>query len=226
MSHPDDQLLAYALGELSTEESASIEAHLDTCSECRAELHRLRAALVAVVETLPPAVPPSGGWEAIAARIAESPAPPLVVRDRPPARWQTFALVASVALLLLTGAWGISQQRELRALRNLRAEALTVNRWLAREDVEIGYLEPTSSPIGSVLFLADGRALLVLADAPAERQNYQAWGLREGQAVSLGVSGSRTIEVDSSGFDAIGISLEPAGGSEQPTNVLGGTPVL
>lgn len=230
MSHPEDRLVAYALGELTAAEGDALEAHLEGCSDCRAELRRLRAALVRVVETLPPTVAPTGSWEAIAARISDPPllAPPAApdpVHDRPPRR-RSFALAASIVLLLLTGTWAVRSSLELRELRAMRSEALTVNRWLSREDLKVGYLEPTSDPVGSVLFLADGRALLVLRETPPRNRNYQAWGMREGQAVSLGVSESRTLEVDSSGFDAIGVSLEPAGGSEQPTEVLGGTPVL
>lgn len=74
---------------------------------------------------------------------------------------------------------------------------------------------------------ASGEAVLSVANLPPldETQIYQAWLIVEGAPVSVG-----TFNVDHNGaahhtiagvapgsFDAVGISIEPAGGSEQPT---------
>ncbi len=227
MNHPLDQLLAYALGELDAAEILALEDHLEGCASCREELATLQANMVRLVESLPATVPPEGTWQAISTRIAAGPqdatgssAP---VGRQPVRRWQRYALAASLVLALLGGAWGVSRQQRLRAVQ---AEQTVVGRWLSREDVKVSFIEPTGDPVGSVLFLPDGRALLVLRDDPPSRQSYQAWGLREGEAVSLGVTTGRTLHFDSSGFDSIGISLEPGDGSTSPTLLVGGAPVL
>lgn len=40
--HDLDELTAYALGALGTDEAARVEAHLHDCADCRAELAELR----------------------------------------------------------------------------------------------------------------------------------------------------------------------------------------
>jgi anti-sigma factor RsiW len=55
MNHPEELLPDYALGVLSPEEAAEIEAHLEACAACREELGQLNTSLVQVVEALPAA---------------------------------------------------------------------------------------------------------------------------------------------------------------------------
>jgi anti-sigma-K factor RskA len=72
-----------------------------------------------------------------------------------------------------------------------------------------------------------GAANLSVANLPPldESQTYQAWLIVEGAPVSAGTfdvdqggAGSHAIPDASPGtFDAVGVSIEPAGGSEQPT---------
>jgi anti-sigma-K factor RskA len=82
--------------------------------------------------------------------------------------------------------------------------------------------------IGTLTLQPDsGAATLSVANLPPldETQTYQAWLIVEGAPVSAG-----TFNVDQSGaarhaisgaapgsFEAVGVSIEPAGGSEQPT---------
>jgi len=55
-------------------------------------------------------------------------------------------------------------------------------------------------------------------------QTYQAWQIAGGTPVSLGLmsgnAGIAAFEVDLSNASAVAISVEPAGGSTQPTNVV------
>src|SRR5919108_93067 len=44
--HPRDDLAAYALGALDPHERQAVDAHLETCASCRAEVDAYRAALV------------------------------------------------------------------------------------------------------------------------------------------------------------------------------------
>ena len=75
-----------------------------------------------------------------------------------------------------------------------------------------------------------GRATFVAANLLplSAEQVYQLWIIRGDQPMSAGIfevdeNGQATLQVDwalASVFDAVGVSIEPAGGSEQPTNVI------
>jgi anti-sigma factor RsiW len=68
-------LQAYGDGELSAEQAASLEQHLASCRECRAELARLQAVMTAL-ETWPLAVEPAQLTDRIMRRVRPDPAPP------------------------------------------------------------------------------------------------------------------------------------------------------
>lgn len=218
MSHPTDRLADYALGELTPEEARMLEIHLGTCETCRAELRRLNDTLVQLTERLPEAEPAEVSWQAVAARLPSSRSAP-----RRPA-WQPFALAASLLLGLAGLWWGVNEGREAA---NLRAEQAVVTRWLAQSDVHtLALPEVGGESFGSLLMLPDGRALVVLREAPPAGSSYQAWGHRDGEVAPMAVSSDKVFEVNYSGFEAVGVSLEPEGGSQQPTQPLGKTSLL
>ena len=66
-----DRLSAYLDGELSDAERASIEAHLQTCADCRAVLTDLRS-IVAAASRLPETAPDRELWEDVSRQIAGS----------------------------------------------------------------------------------------------------------------------------------------------------------
>lgn len=137
------------------------------------------------------------------------------------APWTTWALAA--ILVLAAGAlwWGWTGRSALRAVEQ---EQTVVARWLARDDVVVRSLPMRDGgPLGSVLVLPDGRALLVLAAEPPEDRVYQAWGIGGDRTVSLGVVQDRVTEYRVDPFERFWLSLEPPGGSEQPTDILGAT---
>lgn len=220
-AHPDDLLLPYALGELDPAEAREVEAHLDGCGRCRDEVAALRAGVVATVEELPPVAPPPSAWENVERRVRTR----QVVEGRPrrrAPRMLGWGLAAGVLVAAGLGWWGWDAQRDLAALRR---EHTTVTRWMSNPQARTVPLAPIAeAPVGSVVTLPDGRSLIVMREAPPEGSSYQAWGLRPGEAVSLGVSGGRTLEVRGDAFDMLIVSLEPAGGSEAPTTVLGTAP--
>jgi hypothetical protein len=75
--------------------------------------------------------------------------------------------------------------------------------------------------LGRVLLLPDGRTLFVLREPPAAGRAYQAWGHTGDGLASLVVSERPVFEVPGRGFEALYLSLEPRGGSPQPTTPLG-----
>ena len=242
MTHPTDLLPDYLLGELSPEEVESLDAHLENCALCRAELARLAAPTVALTEALPQTRPPERVWETLRVRFeqesrstADRPANVTVLADparaptRPPYRW---LLAACIALAVTGGSlfWGY---RSDDAYRQARAETQLLTTFLTQPQVQKVVLENvigsgrTESP-GNLLLSPAGDALFVLAEAAPQGRAYQAWGHtssdwdpdRGEELTSLGVSRGGVFEVPSSGFASLYVSLEPAGGSLQPTDPL------
>ncbi len=130
-------------------------------------------------------------------------------------------------------------QAEMGTLRTRNGELQ--DQLQAREDQLAAYLAPGTitvalgditglhpDSVGTLtLHPDDDTATLHVANLPAldETQTYQAWLIADGTPVSAG-----TFNVDASGaathaigdaapgsFEAIGVSIEPAGGSDQPT---------
>jgi hypothetical protein len=61
----------------------------------------------------------------------------------------------------------------------------------------------------------------VMLEGPGPGRSLQAWGVADGAVTSLGAFEGRVVEVAAEGFDAVAISLEPLGGSDTPTEILG-----
>jgi anti-sigma factor RsiW len=116
-----EALGAHALGQLSEEERAALEAHLEGCSECRGELE----SLAGVARLLPMADP---------AHFDTAPAPPAALADRVAAtiraerrsqrrrRWRAgFALsgataavaAAALAIFVLPGGGGTTPEQQV-----------------------------------------------------------------------------------------------------------------
>jgi hypothetical protein len=84
-----------------------------------------------------------------------------------------------------------------------------------------------------VLVEPGGDALFVLTSAPTAGYVYQAWGHvrddwepgSDAQLTSLGTSSEAVFSVAPEGFAALYLSLEPDGGSVQPTEALAHVPL-
>ena len=197
-----------------------------------------------------PLEPPPRVWEAIEARLrserqdvptresvtdeplaevedASAPYPQLATF---PAHYGWLAAACVSLLLVLSGVWGAQNYSALRRVQN---ETRLVSAFLARPQVDRVVLENTlangpGGSLGSILLAPDGEALFILEQSAPPRRTYQAWGHTSsdwdpdrGEALtSLEVSRNAVFEVPAGGFASLYLSLEPAGGSPQPTNPL------
>ncbi|GEM48423.1 anti-sigma factor domain-containing protein [Deinococcus cellulosilyticus] len=124
-------------------------------------------------------------------------------------------------LLLGTGAWfgvpyimntvGNPEQKETR----------TIESWLAASATMLPLENAEGAQFASLLKKADGQALLVLNQQAEDGKAYQAWKVKGDDITSLGVVGLRTLQMDTTGLDAVLVSLEPQSGSDAPTQILG-----
>ncbi len=217
MTHPVEPLVDYALGSLEAAEVAQLEIHLRSCTECRAEVTRLKAALSLLAEELEPVAPPRGSWDRVRARV-HAPKRTFVPR---------WALPAAAAMLLVaTGAFGLAWWRGQETLREIHQNQALVSTWMTNPDVRLVSLTQRSGRMmGHVLLLKGGRALIVMPEAAPAGQSYQAWGMyehsRTAPATSLGVSSRAVFEVQMRSYPWFWLSLEPMGGSKVPTQGIG-----
>jgi len=224
--HPTELLPDYVLGSLGTVQAVTVETHLLSCAVCRAEVARLRDALFSLADDLPDLPVPEGSWEKIQARRNTLSAQPSFTQTPLPAssrRLPVWPLVAAVTLIVAVGGYlrispaqpGVTAQNSVQQWQQQGAKRLTL-------------ASKTGVPYGSMYVRSDGRALLVLNRQAAPGQVYQAWGRRASGPradvpTSLGLTGGTVLEVSWRGYDSVGVSTEPAGGSPVPTHPLGRT---
>ncbi|MBK8024916.1 MAG: anti-sigma factor [Chloroflexi bacterium] len=231
-----DLIPAYRIGAADAEEVRQIEAALERCPELAAEIARYDEVALALAEEVPQTVPPAAllGQVLAAARqttaagattLANVPAPRLTPappvetsRRRLPLRW----LAAAAVLLIFFAAnnlyWidrlNTERSRQLRLPSAVEGEA--TNAW------------------ARVLWSGvDERGVLIAGNFPPrdEDVSFQAWVRRDDVVTSLGVfqvdetgMGSLTFDANllSDPFEAMGVTIEPMGGSPGPT----GNPVV
>ncbi len=141
--------------------------------------------------------------------------------------WQQPGIWAAAAALLIAvglGAWNVSLQRRLSdrdATSARQARALTA----LASAVRVVPLSGSGGMQAAFAAAPDGTGSLVLAGArPAPPGKvYQAWFIRAGQPVSAGVFNDDGVAVvplqgSAAGAQMVAVTVEPPGGSLQPTS--------
>ena len=209
-----DELAAYLLGALEPGEAAALEQHLAACEECRAELEWLRPAVQMLPEAVEAAEPPV----ALRARImGEIEADPKAKQSAGRLGWKRrtpglrpLAGLAVVALLAAAVA-GYAIRDGGEGGRGSEATTVAVG----------------NPPAVTAEMVREGDSgtlrLANLHQLPAD-EVLQAWvqrGERVESAKTLFVpnaDGTATAVIaEMEGVDAVMVTAEPRGGSEQPT---------
>lgn len=224
---------AYAVDAVDDLERARFEQHLRECEDCRHEVAGLREAaalLAATVETAPPA----GLRDSVLAGISqvrplppETPAPTPApadladpARPRRP-RWTGLLLVAAALLVAVGVGLGAWQPWESRT------ELTAAEQVLAASDAETVAVDlGEAGRARVVLSRSEDRAVIVtedMVDAPAGKV-YELWfQTPESDMVPAGLmpeGSDQTMVLEGSAAEAtaVGITVEPAGGSPEPTS--------
>lgn len=193
-----EQAAGFALDALDADEADEFERHLAVCPACEDELAGLQVAAVALAFAVDLAVPPAK----LRSRVLDAGAPviPLRRRRRP-------QLVAAVAVLAASAAIGVvihpwADGRSLDGMRRYTAEGARATLLVDRSG-------------GAVL------AVRHLPPAPAGKR-YEVWVIAGGKALPAGwVRGSLTaLTRPVPAGAAVAVSIEPRGGSRQPTGPL------
>jgi anti-sigma-K factor RskA len=231
---------SYALDALTDDERAEFEKHLDRCPACAEEVRGLRetAARLAMATAVTP--PPRMRQGVLAAAALTRQLPPTgrspVARARGSLRRPLsragltagiLALAAAVAFLL------VMQLSTSRQLQQARQDNSAIAAVIAAPDARIESLPATAGgTVTAVMSLRQEEAVVTTSDLPAlpGTRVYQLWVMTSsGAAESAGLltvtSSGSTAPALASGVlpgDRLGITVEPAGGTPQPTT----TPVV
>jgi anti-sigma-K factor RskA len=227
---------AYALDALDDDEREVFEQHLQTCAACSQEVRGLRAA-AAELSHLNAVTPPPQLRAAVLGAVAQSrPLPPLIDgrqgggnvrqlrRTRAQALWQGVA-AACALIAIAVSTWGYSQHRQ--AQRAINARASVVQSLLNAPDVRATTTAMKQGQGTLIYSRSEHRLVLIGRGMPVlpANQTYQLWMMtKTGEPISGGVfrpDQAGNVEVPASGnldsVDRMGVSVEPAGGSAQPT---------
>ncbi len=214
---------AYAVDALDDVERVRFERHLADCHDCQAEVQSLREAAALLADDTAVA-PPPGLRDRVLADIATvRPLPPVIARPEPVRRpgWLPLLVAASVLAVLGVGL-GLWQPWSADAPTLTAAE-----RVLAADDAqEVSLSMDDGSTATLVRSVSVGRAVLTtkgMAPAPAGTV-YELWLQRpDGHMTPAGLMPSGAdqtflLDGDASQAIAAGITVEPEGGSPQPTS--------
>lgn len=236
MAHDEHSLLrenipAYALGALDAEETHALEAHLQTCESCQTELADYRAISENLLMTVPPRQPSPALRKRLQSRL---PSAQKVARPRFVWSFSQLAVGGMLVLLLGLNLFSFVQMRELqRQQSNVLRQSQNSQAALAM----LAYPGTQALPIsdgnisGTVLLDKDRNSVALIAwNLPQleKAQTYQIWLIQpDGDRVSGGIFRPQAdlpytmqpvfASQNLSNFIGVGVTIEPAGGSDHPT---------
>lgn len=242
----EDPLLAgaWALDALDDDERAAYERRLSSRPEERADADslretaarlgsaaaveppaRLRAGILAAIATTPQEPPAGRVLDLGAARSARAPR----AGGRRPSRWSVLVAAAGIVVAGVgVGAGIAAQPDEPAAVSAQDAARAEVADLLSVPGAVVSTVRATDGGTAT-LVRAEGRLGVLTTGLPAagDGRGYQLWLANGGDVssagmLSVGTGGASATVVDAGTADGVGISVEPAGGSEQPTT----TPVV
>jgi hypothetical protein len=231
----------YVLDALDPEERTLVDAHLASCVQAHDEFSEVGA----VVPGLATLADPVGAPASLKSRVmadyragAGVPAwemAPAASASAAPARatsrsWLSWAAAATAVLLIaVTAGWAFVVQSDA-ALGEQRAQVVAqAIEVMVAPGSSVATFEGRATAAGAsgfAAFGADGAGYLVVVNMPVAPAGttYQAWYIADGVPASAGL-----LNVDRDGYavtalsgrpgtQVIALTVEPAGGSEQPTS--------
>lgn len=227
-----ENIPAYALGALDADEVAALEAHLQTCESCRTELAGYRALSDALLTAVPPKQPPAALRKRLQSQLPS--ARRNVARPRFNWSWSQLGIGAALAALLFMNVYSIGQ------MRALQAEQANLNKQVRSGQTVMSMLSYPATQrlaisdqniVGSVLVDKDRNMVaLIVWDMPQldATKTYQVWLIDpQGDRVSGGTFRPQSDQPYTTqilwpkqklaSFIGVGVTVEPAGGSDHPT---------
>jgi anti-sigma-K factor RskA len=215
---------AYVVDAVDDFERAQFERHLTGCPDCRLEVDSLREGAALLAETTAQEAPAELRSRVLGTIETVRPLPPLFadVQQRARAhRRRVPTMIAAAAALVAIGGAGVTawhpweQPTEITATPQQLEEA---------PDAEV--LSTRLAGGGAITLTRSASlntAYVSTRDMPRlqDGQTYQLWTIHDGQEVPAGlVDGDASkvlVEGDPGTAQALAITIEPAGGVEEPT---------
>lgn len=225
---------AYALGALEDGERKGFDAHLQACEACRqeaAEFEATAARLAAAVSQPPPAAAKAqvmaaiDGVRQLPPRVPAVPTVPAfggILRRRA----VPLALAASVAAAALGGiaVWQTQNGQDLKQQARQAQQRLdAVSAVLAAPDARTVHGKAANGALTTVVASdRQNKAVFTVANlpAPGTGKTYQLWLDHDGTMRPAGLidhDGTVILTGNPADARAVGLTLEPTGGSPQPT---------
>jgi anti-sigma-K factor RskA len=214
----------YALDALDSDERARFEAHLDQCVDCQVEMAGFMATAVrlgdAVSHTPPPAL-----RDRLLAEIAATPQQRPVVSSLGERRTLRRALprlaMAAAFMIGAVGVGGYVVERD--NAQQEHAQNVAISRVLGAEDVSTQAKSFDAGGSVKMYSSAAADSAVIIAKglpSPGEGKVYQVWMIDQAGPTSQGTfrDGGQMIMHGVSGADRVAVTVEPAGGSKQPTS--------
>jgi len=237
-----EDLVQYALGELSSPQFSEVREHLDDCSICRRELEEIHTGMAALAMSVSASAPPARSRARLLKSIAAEPHSRAVVMRRP---WWNFVPAFAAVLLAIFGLllWreNSSLRNRIEALRNevqsqqqSAAKAQAVLQTLTAPDAAHFTLVAANAkpqPQGRATYLRNRTSLVFVASnlAPVQPgKTYELWLLPQSGSAPIPAGtfkpdtrGNASVllpslptEVAAKGF---AVTIENDGGSDTPT---------
>jgi anti-sigma-K factor RskA len=228
----DDLRDAYVLGALSDEERASVEAYLALHPERQAEIDDL-SGVAGLLALAPPEHEPPADLRRRLMEVVESEATAPEPTQPSESSWfgwlgdfRNVALGAAALLVVGLLSWNVLLQQDVRNLRGEVEEAGTADQSQEARVIELGGTWAEQGVRAEVTTLEDDRAILVVEDMPSmpENRTGQVWVIDDdkpqpsGLLAPSGDTVAAPITIPLEDADAIAVTVEPAGGSDQPTS--------
>jgi anti-sigma factor RsiW len=237
---------AYALDALTEIERAAFSRHIAECAACDLEVAELRET-ASRIGGVAWELPPPRLRDAVMAEVARTrqvgrragPEPRSDVAVLRWRRWTAAAVAAGVvALGGIATVWAVQEDRvgDARTQADrLRSEQLRMGAVLGAADVRVRTAAAEGGGTVTVVVspsLDDGFVMMNGLAAPPPGRAYQLWLITGTSPTSAGILAGGAAEgtrlLDSvGGADTLGVTLEPEGGSQQPTTrVLAGVSLV
>ncbi|MDQ3752434.1 MAG: anti-sigma factor, partial [Actinomycetota bacterium] len=222
--HEEYQALvaAYVLGAIPPDELTEVAGHIASCDRCTEDANAQSAVVGELALTVDPVLLPAGfADEVVALAQGREPTPaqtpePAGAQVLPFRRRVLSGVLAAAAVIIgVLGAGFLDVRSDLKRSRQV-ISALTADRGLDLSGAGGAEGQMVPSEDGA-LFVAAG-----LPEPPVGR-TYQLWALQDAKPRSLGTFGVEEgqavvrIEDPVEGADAMAVTVEPEGGSEQPS---------
>jgi len=228
---------AYAVDALDDIERIRFEEHLAACADCRDEVASLRDSawmLGSLTDTAPPPelrdrllagikeIRPLPPETTPKHRAVEAPEPSDESSGRRRFGWRTFAAAAAVLAVVGSGTVAAVELIREDSIQTMSTAERVLN---AKDATTVAVDLPGDARARVVRSVSENRAVLVTSDMPAAPAGkvYELWLQHDEVMVPAGLmpAGSDqtvVLEGDAGDASAAGITVEPEGGSDEPTS--------